>query len=206
MATTILIVCPECGKEIKAPENIVGKKVRCKSCQASFVARKAAGKAPAKPAKPATKPSKYQDDDDDDPNPYGLTDVDLCKRCPECANEMEEDAIICLTCGYNTQTRERARTRKVYELTFGEHFLWLLPGIACALAVFSLIGFNIWYLLKIDEIASWENDPFFQGVWTISGIKLWVVIMSLFLIWLAGKFAVKRLILHPKPPEVEKKK
>jgi DNA-directed RNA polymerase subunit M/transcription elongation factor TFIIS len=209
MATTILIVCPECAKQMKAPENIVGKKIRCKSCQAAFVARKATGKAPpkqaAKPVKPATKPSKYEEDDDD-PNPYGLIDVDLSKRCPDCANEMEEEAVICLTCGYNTQTREKARTRKIYHLTAGEHFFWLLPGIACALAVFSLIGFNIWYLLKIDDIVSWENDSFFLGMWTISGIKLWVVIMSLFLLWLAGKFAVKRLILHPKPPEVEKLK
>ena len=52
----------------------------------------------------------------------------------------------------------------------------------------------------------WENDNFFLGMWTINGIKLWVVIMSLGAIWFAGKFAVKRLILHPKPPEVEKKK
>jgi DNA-directed RNA polymerase subunit M/transcription elongation factor TFIIS len=219
MTTTILIVCPECGKQIKAPENVVGKKVRCKSCQAAFVAASPVsggnkGKPPNKSVKPATikkptdkpaKASKY-DEEDDDPNPYGLIDVDLSPRCPDCANEVEEGAVICLTCGYNMRTREKAKTRRVYDLTAGEHFLWLLPGIACALAVCCIIGFNIWYLLKIDEVVSWENDNFFLGMWTINGIKLWVVIMSLFLIWLAGKFAVKRLILHPKPPEVVKTK
>ena len=220
MAATILIVCPQCGKQIKAPENVVGKKVRCKSCQAGFVAASPVlegkkGKPPNKPAPPAAikkppeKPAPAKsnmDDEDDDPNPYGLVDVDLSSRCPDCANEIEEGAIVCLTCGYNTQTREKAKTRRVYDLTGGEHFLWLLPGIACALAVCIIIGFNIWYLLKIDDVISWENDNFFLGMWTISGIKLWVVIMSLFLIWLAGQFAVKRLILHPKPPEVVKTK
>lgn len=222
MAATILIVCPQCGKQIKAPLKVLGKKVCCKFCQAAFVARKGDGKEPpgkaAKPAggkavkapsKPASsKPAKPADDaDDDDPNPYGLIDISLAARCPNCANEMEsEDAIICLICGYNTQTRMRAQMRKIHYTTGWEHFRWLLPGIACALVVFSLIGFNIWYLKKIDELVSWENDSFFKGMWTIGGIKLWVVIMSLGIMWVAGKFAFKRLILHPKPPEVEKHK
>ena len=224
MATTILIVCPKCGKQIKAPDNVLGKRVRCKFCQAAFVATQGAAKAPAgKPAKPPTgKPAKppaakpagsmptkraVEDDEDDDPNPYGVTDMDLAYRCPNCANEMEsEDAVVCLTCGYNTQTRERVKTRKVHDLTGGQHFLWLLPGIACTLVVLAIIGFNVWYLLKIDVLVSWENDPFYLGMWTISGIKLWIVLISLFFIWLAGKFAVKRLILHPKPPEIEKTK
>jgi hypothetical protein len=155
-----------------------------------------------KPAKPAKRPA---DEEDDDPNPYGLIDVDLVPRCPDCANEMEEGAIVCLICGYNTQTREKAKTRKVYHLTFGEHFLWLLPGIACALAVCIVIGFNVWYLMKIDDLLG-NEDSWYLFMWAHSGIKLWVVLVSLFLIWLAGKFAVKRLILHPKPPEVEKLK
>ena len=60
MATpTILIVCPECGKQIKAPENVFGKKVRCKFCQAAFVARpRTDATAPGKKEKPAGKPAK----------------------------------------------------------------------------------------------------------------------------------------------------
>jgi hypothetical protein len=215
MAATILIVCPECDKEIKAPANVLGKKVRCKSCQSTFVANKESRKGPpAKSSKPspgksAKKPSKparhVDDDDDDDPNPYGMTDMSFVPRCPDCANEMEEGAIVCLTCGYNTRTREKAKTRKIYYLTFGEHFLWLLPGIACALAVFTIIGLNILYLVKIEDWIA-EEDPWYLYMWRSGGIKLWVVLPSLFLIWLAGKFAVRRLILHPKPPEVEKLK
>jgi hypothetical protein len=220
MAATIRIVCPECGKNIKAPDNVLGKKVRCKSCQATFVANEGGGKGPpaksskhssSKPAKSKSgKPAKVKtakpiDDDDDDPNPYGLIDMSFVPRCPDCANEMEEGAIICLTCGYNTRTREKPKVRKVYDLTRGEHFMWLLPGIACALAVLILIGFDSWYLLKIDDLID-KDASWYLAVWTSGGIKTWVVIMSLFGIWFAGKFAVKRLILHPKPPEVEKYK
>jgi ribosomal protein S27E len=217
MATpTILIICPECGKQIKAPESVFGKKIRCKFCQAAFVAKPSSGKASS--AKPAGKPTKppaekpapvkpaNDDDDDEDPNPYGMVDVSLAARCPDCANELEsEDAVICLTCGYNLRTRMKAKTRKVYDLTLGEHLVWLLPGIACAVAVLTIIGFNIWYLMKIDDLIS-EEDSWYLYMFRVGGIKLWVVITSLFLIWLAGKFAVKRLILHPKPPEVEKLK
>ena len=217
MATPILIVCPECDKQIKAPDNVLGKKVRCKSCQAVFVAKKSPAKSPAaKPAKPpAGKPTKPQagkpakpamDDDEEDANPYGITETDLAYRCPNCANEMEnDDAIICLTCGYNTETREQGKTRKVHALTGGEHFVWLLPGIACALVVFTVIGFNVWYLMKIDDLLGGE-DSWYLSMWANSGIKLWIVLMSLFVLYLAGKFAIKRLILHPKPPEVEKRK
>lgn len=220
MAATILIVCPECDKQIKAPANALGKKVRCKSCQAIFVAEETSGKKPpGKSAKPssgktaktpagkpkAKKPAKQVDDDDEDANPYVMIDMSFVPRCPFCANEMEEDAIICLTCGYNTRTREKARMRKVYDLTFGKHLLWLLPGIGCVLGIAIVIAFNAWYLYHFRGDAD-PNESWYIEMWYSGGIKLWVVLPSLGIIWLAGKFALKRLILHPKPPEVEKLK
>src|SRR5207249_1834496 len=110
---------------------IEGKKVRCKSCGAVFVAKagppikpapaKAAATKPAKPpAKPATPPKpepaketlRFKEDEDDDGKAYGVTHEELGARCPECANAMEsETAKICLHCGYNTITRQRKTTR-----------------------------------------------------------------------------------------------
>src|SRR5579885_261050 len=138
MAAPILIICPECGKQVKAPENVLGKKVRCKFCQAAFVASAQGGKAPpAKSAKPPAgkgskpaadkktkKPSRFAlDDEDDDPNPYILQDMSLAPRCPDCANEVDEGQVICLHCGYNLRTREKAKTRKVYDQTFWDYFI-----------------------------------------------------------------------------------
>src|SRR5947209_4244273 len=150
---TIVISCPECDKKIKAPADAVGKKIRCKSCDHVFVI-KAPGKASAKvpgpikpaapsgkppkaekPAKPTSppKPSKPTDEDDEDANPYGLAEVDEKLRCPQCAFEMEEGAFICVGCGFNTRTREQARTLRIKETTGQDKFLWLLPGILAVL-------------------------------------------------------------------------
>src|SRR5262245_31899131 len=147
---TVTITCPECDKQIKAPAEVLGKKIRCKGCGSTFAARadeaqlaRPAPKPAPKAAKPAPKPKPT--DDDEDANPYGVTDLDMAPRCPNCANEMESrEAVICLHCGYNTLTRERARTRKVRDVTGGQHFVWLLPGILCVLLVFSLLGGIFW--------------------------------------------------------------
>jgi len=218
MATPILLVCPECGKQIKAPENVLGKKVRCKFCQAAFVAKKGtdkpssvtakkpaakppAGKpAPAKPAKPA-----HDDEEEEDANPYGMVDTSLSARCPDCANEMDEGAIICLVCGYNTQTRERYQTLKTFGNTGFDKFVWLLPGIVCALVLFATIGFDIWYLMKIGDMTE-GSDAFYVYMWAHHGIKTWVIIISLFIIFFTGRFAIKRLIINYARPEVEKTK
>jgi hypothetical protein len=225
MAGTIAVVCPECGKQVQAPPELIGKKVRCKGCSTVFTVQSAAQKtaiktAPSKPAgpvkaaapapkgkppaaKPVAKPqpSKTDDDDEDDGNPYAVTTLDLSPRCPECANELESaDAIICLTCGYNTETRERARTRKVKETTGLDQTLWLLPGIACVIAIILLIVFDVIYCIKASE---WFKDTWAEGFGDHLGIKMWLVICCIFASWYAGKFAVKRLILHPTPPEVE---
>jgi hypothetical protein len=228
MAEPLSCDCPECDKTLKVPAEMAGKKVRCKSCGATFVAKgsKAAvtKAAPAKDKpKPKAKPKPKDEDDDDAPipikeekkpsldedeedaNPYGVTEEYLGPRCPDCANAMEEGDIVCLHCGYNTQTRERSRTRKVHDTTEMDYFLWWLPGIACVLTIIFLITWDIVYCLKIQDWVDYD-DPGAPWYWWIGhfAIKLWMVIISLFFMFYAGKFAVKRLILDNQPPEVEK--
>jgi hypothetical protein len=245
MPATITIVCPECDKRIKAPAAAEGKKIRCKACDAIFVAiveadeveeldeveaveeqdtpprkkpaaKKAAPKAPPAKAKTkapppkaaAKKPAKPEEDED---NPYGLTYEDLSARCPECANLMEsEDAKICLYCGFNVETRERARTRKVRDQTAVDYILWLLPGVACALAVIAMIT---WIIIHWGPLANWLGiDPDKESdreTWTYLAValftKIWTTIPLLYLIYLAGFFAIKRLAIDYKPPEIEEK-
>jgi hypothetical protein len=204
MASTMKIACPQCHKEARAPENVFGKKVRCKFCQAVFVAHPGKGQAPPNnAAKPAAKPT--APDDDDDPNPYGLVDISFAARCPNCANEMEdEEAIICLVCGYNTRSRQQYKMTKIYDTTKVEHAAWLFPGIICVLVILATIGFDIWYLMNINDMV--DENTWYSSMWAHHGIKTWVVIMSLFIIFYSGRFAIKRLILHFWPPEVEKVK
>jgi predicted Zn finger-like uncharacterized protein len=185
MAAAISIPCPECEDKLKVPAAARGKKVRCKSCGHTFTV-------------PTGKPSVP---DEDDGKPYGVTTLNLLPRCPECANEMaDETAIICLHCGYNTVTRKRAETRMVYELTGADYFRWLMPGVLCVVCVLALIGFDAWYIMAVPKMVLGEWFEFIGS----GACTLWVVINSLFGIYFAGKFAFRRLILNPTPPEIEK--
>jgi membrane-associated PAP2 superfamily phosphatase len=130
--------------------------------------------------------------------------MNVVPRCPDCANEMEPDAIVCLTCGYNTRTRMRAHTRRTHETTFWDYFIWLLPGVGCLLAVIGLIVTDVLYCLKGRD---WLGDETWYGAMlTHKGVMMWLVLITLFIMYPAGKFAVKRLILHFHPPEIERHK
>jgi hypothetical protein len=141
--------------------------------------------------------------DDEESNPYGMKDIDLARRCPFCAQEMEEEDIICVNCGYNTQTRRHHQTQRTYANTPGDVFRWILPGILCVIGVFALIGLGVYWWLGLED--SWWKSVEGWGVPKLSyGFRVWGEVILLFFIYLQAKFAFKRLILHPTPPEVEK--
>jgi hypothetical protein len=222
MAEPIAISCPDCDKPMKVPAEFVGQRIRCKACGNRFTVRTGAEKEeeddggmllplvedePPKPAKkpaakkPAAKKAARKDDDDDDDGSkeYGYTETDLGHRCPECANEMDSpEAIICLHCGYNTITRIRPEVKKTIAFTFWDWLFWLAPPILSLLSVFVLIGLDVWYCLSFD----YERDKE-KWYWFLSygGIKLWLVIISMGIMFFAIRFGLKRLIWHPKPPE-----
>jgi DNA-directed RNA polymerase subunit RPC12/RpoP len=216
MASTIAISCPKCEKQIKAPAELVGKKIKCKECLYVFVvqgppAPKGGGKAGRavaadKKAPGAAKPAAPADDDEEGSTPYDVTHHSLLPHCAYCAKEMEsEDQVVCLHCGYNHHTRERALTKKIYETTGGEQFLWLLPGILCALGVLLMIGTIVVFWLFFPRIAA-EHDSewwsIFFGLWA----RLWGSVICLFIGFFLARFAVIRLIMHPTAPEREKLK
>lgn len=223
MAGVIQITCAKCDRSMKVPAEGVGKKIRCKGCGHAFIIEDPAARKKKPPAQKAAKPAKAKKparaavDDDEDANPYGITDEDLTPRCPECANEMEsEDAVICLHCGYNTQTRTHVSTKRVYEPTGGEKFLWLLPGILCVVGIFVLIGYDVFHHFALPGICFDEWDKLIDegksrseaigevDWWAFifhPGFELWIFIISAFGCYSLGKFAVKRLVYNNKPPE-----
>jgi hypothetical protein len=212
---------------LTAPAAVAGKKVRCKSCGHTFVAQAASGQpaaarpaapkaaaarppatkdasAPAKAASPPAKPP-TDEEEEQDSNPYGLLEADLSARCPYCANPMpSEDAIICLECGYNTQTRIRHETRRIQHTSGFEWFLWLAPGILGAIFVLGAVAWLSLYWINASEWFG-ENDPWYLYMWRLLFFKLWSSVLLVFGMYLAGKFALRRLIFNPRPPEYEKK-
>ncbi|MBY0525030.1 MAG: zinc-ribbon domain-containing protein [Gemmataceae bacterium] len=195
MATPLVVACPECQKQIKATDELKGKKVRCKGCGHIFVLEPPAAHKPAKPA-PAKAAAK---DDDEDANPYGLKDAEeVVPRCPHCAKELDAaDAVICVNCGYNTVTRQRVATRKVVETTGGDQMMWLMPGMVCVGVILVLIILDLIYVFLVP---GWVKGGDYEFI-GYGGFRLWFVIGSVFFMFFAGKFAVQRLILHPVPPE-----
>ena len=91
----------------------------------------------------------YALEDADGKNPYKMSDVIKVSRCPQCAADMEEGDIICLNCGYNTQTRVRTHTIKTYETTAFDWVIWLTPGVLCAIAVLIMIGVIVFFWVPV---------------------------------------------------------
>jgi DNA-directed RNA polymerase subunit RPC12/RpoP len=211
---TIAISCPKCESQINVPPELEGKKIRCKECSYVFVVKVPPGaKAAVKAEKPAkgkeAAPAAAQADDDEDANPYKMTDQSMLPRCAYCAKEMEsEEQVVCLHCGYNHRTRERIQTEKTYNPTGGEWFVHLLPGILCAIVVLlAILTIVDCFLFRAEKEAAWEEAT--VNIYRL-GLAIWRAVIAAFIGFVAARFAVKRLILHPRPVErkmaVKKKK
>jgi len=230
MATTFVIACPECSKQVKVSDEHIGKKIRCKGCGEIYPVQAASGSAsapktqaapPGAPAKrratqaaapvPAPPPPKMPAPDEEyDPNKYTLTETDdKLPRCPFCAHQMESmEAKICLHCGYDTVKRQRPEVKAIYAPGFGEIFLWLLPAI---LTILVMIGMVVWYLFFWDLIAGWLEDSWFEdekgppptyiGAASPSMFRLYHALLIVFLFVPMIRFVYKRLFINYMPPE-----
>jgi hypothetical protein len=202
-----VITCPECEKRFKGKPGLEGKRIRCPSCGHGFIvpdeedeelaerlSRNRKGPAKAAPAGP-----KMGGGIKGDERKYGVTELDLAPRCPNCTKEMDEGAIICLFCGYNTQTRALGVTTKTVEKTGGDHFLHILPGLACATVILMLIIWMLFFSLELSR--PMDREGWLYAVCSHESVKFWNTMIWLALVWGLGRFCYKRLILEPTPAE-----
>jgi hypothetical protein len=195
MAGVIKVSCPKCKKAMQVPEVLAGKRIRCRGCNATLMIAQREVKQAA-----ATSPAALHEDEFNVKGTYGVTVESDKPRCPFCAGDIEEGQAVCLTCGYNLLTRERSETRVLYAVHGSDYFLWLLPGIICVFVILGCIG----------VIAMlWSGVPAFGGVmqewfqdWRWG--RVYASIFFAFIIYACGRFAYKRLIKNPHPPEIEK--
>src|SRR3954470_24296022 len=159
MATTIVITCPDCKKQMKVPDTVRGKKVRCKECNG--VIPVPAGRAPDTRVTTPEAQARMakRSEEEEAKNPYGVTEVSLAPRCPHCAYELDPpDAAICLHCGYNMIQRRRVESKVTYDRTFMDWLMWLGPGILCLLGLGALIGLALYYHYSLPYQLMTQKD------------------------------------------------
>ena len=213
MAGNIVITCPECEKKFKPKADVQGKKIKCPLCGEAFAvpAAKVTKSDKGKPdsvkqvkAKPPAAKSIEQtkadleDEFAENPNPYGVKQIDMVPRCPNCTAEMGEHDIICLECGYNTLTRQWGKTEKTVGLTFQRHLIYLLPAIGAA--AFSL--FSILFLLYYTVVSPFHVEKTMFSFTDHESMRMWTTVIFLAWLWGAGMFCFKKFIEHPKPEEI----
>lgn len=215
----VIVTCPECKKKFKPKADVQGKKIKCFFCKAAFVVPAANGAKPDADKKAAAKSDKGKPDAkpgegpsaptiksateaelEADLNPYDVKHVDLVPRCPNCTQEMEdENATICLYCGYNTMTREWGRTEKTLGVTFSRQFMYLLPAIGSAtFAIFTIIG-----MVYNAVLGPYDVQGTMMEFTNHESMRMWSTVFWLFVVWVAGVFCFKKFIEKPKPDEIK---
>jgi hypothetical protein len=215
-----IITCPACTKKFKGKEGITGKRIKCPLCATPFVvsetiaeqakadAETAAADGPGfqlKSEEPTAQPMKKErvtwDKEDDNSNPYALGQFEDFPRCPNCANRLEHaKAVICLFCGYNTQTREWGQTVKAMSVTGAQHFAHLLPGIFFLIMLMLFIYGILFFALSLPPLVVGTWASFFDH----ESMRMWIIGLLLGFMWAFGILAFRRLVLNPKPKEREK--
>jgi hypothetical protein len=73
-------------------------------------------------------------------------------------------------------------------------------GIICLVSIFLVIAFDLFCWFGLE----WESMDDFFGLSSIStGLKVWEVLISLFVILPLGVFGFILLILNPRPPKAK---
>jgi hypothetical protein len=188
-------------------ETVASKKAQAEEATVVTVADEVksprSGKAPI-PEAPKEEPLlaiAIEDDQKEDDPGYVVTDIEQTSRCPYCAIDMEDPtSVVCLHCGYNTQTRQRMELKRTVEHTSGEKFMWLLPGIACAATTLfmltAILLFWTWFP-KLEIDFKEEGTSFLYGM----GTRIWGSVFALFIAYFTTRFAIHRLMYDNVPPE-----
>ena len=219
MSDMLDVSCPNCDKELKVPFEFAGKRVKCKGCEEVFTI-KAAGK-PKPPAKkpdpkPEPKPPVAEDDDDDDgpARSMGITKEDDVPRCPHCVKELDPpDAVVCLHCGFNNQTRIKAATQKVIAADATQWATHLAPGIIALIIVIAIVSLDAYCwvhmrgwlegsALELDE-KDLSNRK--KMVIPPGAFIAFILVFSAMIVLPATRFFIRRLVFNYKPEDNVKK-
>jgi hypothetical protein len=138
-----LVICPECGHEVKVGGRDVWQ-VRCPNCHQTVhvpgqgVVEEPPEEEPPADAPPTRRRKKKKARPPSRPRIEGPT-----KKCPNCDQDMPEAAVLCIECGYNVQTGQKLDTvRERFHREWPSDLS--LPArvvLAVCLELFFLLGF-----------------------------------------------------------------
>jgi hypothetical protein len=230
MPSVVDVSCPNCEKTLKVPPAVFGKRVKCKHCEHAFVVQDPDAAKPSRPTKPGAKPAAKPaaspppppappkrpfDDDEEGPDKIEvISEGDDIPRCPHCAQELDPpDAIVCIHCGFNNRTREKAETKKVWAPTFEDWAKHLAPGIIALAICITLIVVNV---IAFMDMREWLEGSFLEkDEKDAAGRKTYYIHPRAFNFFLLGislpifvpaaKYAYRRLVLEFTPKEQVKK-
>jgi hypothetical protein len=201
------------GKPAVKPSKPGGAGVRAKKPPADPQKAEVKKEEPKKEEPKPASTYKFEDDDDDGAKPTPLQVIDEgvdIPRCPHCAKELDPpDARVCIHCGFNTLTRVKAETKKVWEPDANDWINHLGPGILALVISIAILVLNVvvyvnmrdWmtgtFLMKDDKGPDGETAFFVKP-----GAFITFVYAADIMPFLAcTRFAIKRLCIEYQPTE-----
>ena len=107
----ISIAC-KCGQKFAAKDSLAGKTVKCPKCGQPLKIPKSgpdSAEAAVKESAPGLNSSNPLHDLLDE---VGVTASATGRRCSECGADLTPEAIICIQCGFNTETGKQLKTKR----------------------------------------------------------------------------------------------
>ncbi len=177
---SISVKCSDCGKALKAPDALAGKKAKCPDCGATVPIPKAVIDA----EEIYDEPAEFDDDESDSPAAEG----DSRKPCPMCGEMIAGTAAKCRYCGEVFDSRVKSGTRRRGSTEDYAGF-WLrfvasiVDGFVCGVVLFVVLMIVGGIMVAIKG-PNGGNDP--GPVEIVGGFVIWGV--AIVFPWLYSAF------------------
>jgi hypothetical protein len=207
-----------CGKTLAAPDQYAGRRVKCPACGKTLTV---ASKAAAEPREKGdgAKPKRSQPDPEHAGIGSLLDEVDLAQsktghRCPECRADLHADDVLCVECGYNTETGRKLKTKKIENVRRVGHAVippadkskeTAPPGVQSLVKLLNMVG-GVAFLVGLLTVVwlafqAYQKNPDLQsGVLTNTLLNPGLPILGgALLLWTVPSAVAANLLQQGKP-------